>query len=134
MGNAVLAAEHAARSVARAVARGIAPRRLFGFQHQIERNAKAAAKPAVPARAGAIFVVTEIQGKPHLGDFDAAELDAADRMPFADRRPAVAAGGSAAAGPRLEHVPDEIPSRARILALDRDAEAAAPSRHGSLRA
>src|SRR5580692_23748 len=44
VGNAVLAAEHAAGSMARAIARGVAPRRLFGFQHQIERDAEATAK------------------------------------------------------------------------------------------
>src|ERR1700733_12767041 len=66
VGNAVLAAEHAAGSMARAVARGIATRRLFGFQHEIERNAEPAAKLPVTARAGAIFVVTEVQWKAHL--------------------------------------------------------------------
>ena len=46
---------------------------------------------AVAAGACTKLMVGEIQGKPHLGDFDAAELDATHRVPFADRRPAVAA-------------------------------------------
>src|SRR6266576_6575405 len=78
-------------------------------------------------------MVTEMQGKPHLGDFDAAELDAADRVPFADRRPAVASRRGAAAGTSLKHVPDEVAAGARIFSLDRDPEAAAPSCHRAIR-
>jgi hypothetical protein len=36
-------------------------------------------------------MVTEVQGKPNLGDLNATKLDAADRVPFADRRPTVTA-------------------------------------------
>ncbi len=119
--------------MARASARRVGPRGLCRFQHQIERDTEATAKLSVSAGAWAKFMMTEMQGKPHLGDFDAAELDAADAVPFADRRPAVAAGGSAAAGAGLKQVPDEIASRTRIFSLDRDPEAAAPSRHGTVR-
>ena len=74
----------------RAVARGIARRRFFGLEHQIEGNAEAAAKLAVAARARAEFVLAEVQGKARFGDFEAAELETADGVPFADRRIAVA--------------------------------------------
>src|SRR6185436_133366 len=66
-----------------------------------------------------------------FGDLDAAEFQASDAVPLADRRIAIAARRRAAPRPRLEHVPDEIASVARILALDGDAEAAAPTRHGA---
>ena len=131
---AVLAAEHAAGAMARAIARRVAFRDLFRLQHQIERHAEAAAKLAVAAGAGAEFMVAEMQGKAHLGDFEAAELQPADRMPLADRRPAVAARRRAAAGPRLEQMPDEILAGARVFALDRDPEPAAPAGHRALRA
>src|SRR5918992_1673515 len=131
---AVLTAEHAARTVARAVAGGIALRRPFRLQHQIERHAEATTMLSVAAGAGAEFMHAEMQGKAHFGDLQAAELQPADRVPLADRRPAVAAGRRAAAGPRLKQVPDEILTRARVFALDCDAKAAAPARHCALRA
>ena len=133
MRHAVLATKHAAGAMARAVAGGVGKCGLFGFQHQIERDAEAAAKLAVAARARAKFMVAEMQRKPHFGDFDAAELDAAHGVPFADRRPAVAARRGAAAGPGLKHVPDEISPRAWILALDRNPEAASPAGHRAFR-
>ena len=89
--NSVFAAKHSARTIARAIARRVRKRRLGGFQHQVELDAETAAKLSVSTRTGTEFVVTEMQGKPYLGDLNATELDAADRVPFADRRPAVAA-------------------------------------------
>ena len=53
---AILAAEHAARAMPCAIARGISLRRLFDFQHHIERDAEAAAMLAIAAGAGAEFV------------------------------------------------------------------------------
>src|SRR5450755_3356700 len=104
----VLAAEHAAGAVAHAIAGGVRKRRLCGLHDQIKRDAEAAAELPVTAGTGAKFMMGKVQGESHLGDLDAAELDAADRMPFADRRPAVAARRGTAAGPRLKHVPDKI--------------------------
>ena len=75
---AVLAAEHAAWTVARAVARGIAARRLFDLQHQIEGNAEAAAELAVATGAFAEFMAAEVQGKARLGHFETAEFEPAD--------------------------------------------------------
>ena len=75
---AVLTAEHAAWTVARAVAGSVALGRLLDFQHQIQRDAETAAKLAVAAGAVAEFVLAEMQGKAGFGDFDAAELQAAD--------------------------------------------------------
>ena len=89
---AVFAAEHAARSMAGAVARSVAARRLFDFQHQIERNAETATELAVATGAFAEFMATEVQGKARLGHFKTAEFETTNRVPFADRRPAVAAG------------------------------------------
>src|SRR6266567_2466515 len=131
---AVFAAEHPAGTMTRAIARAIAARGLFGFQHEIKRNAKPAAKLPAAAGPGAEFVMAEVQGKTHLGNLDAAELEAADRVPLADRRPAVAAGRRAAARAGMKHVPDEIASGSRVFTLDRDPEAPAPSRHRALRA
>src|SRR5204863_7278005 len=88
---AVLAAEHAARSVARAIARSVATRRLFGLQHQIEGDAEAAAKLAVATRTFTEFMTAEVQGKARFGNLNAAEFETANRVPFADRRPAISA-------------------------------------------
>src|SRR2546423_8028098 len=74
-------------------------------------------------------MVTEVQRKPNLGDFDATELDSSDGVPFADRRPAVAAWRCAAARAGLKHMPNKISAGAGIFSLDRDPEAAAPSGH-----
>src|SRR5436190_22470585 len=78
-------------------------------------------------------MVTEVQRKPNLGDFDATELDSSDGVPFADRRPAVAAWRCAATRAGLKHMPNKISACAGIFSLDRDPEAAAPSRHRAVR-
>ena len=70
----------------------------------------------------------EEQRKARLGDLDRAELDAARRLPLARRLPAVARGRGAAARPGVEEMPDELPLRARIDALDGDAKAPPPPR------
>src|SRR5258708_33681836 len=75
-----------------------------------------------------------MQRETRFRDLEAAEFQAADRMPLPDRRPAVAAWRGAAAGTRMEQVPDEAAAGARILALDRDAKPAAPSGHDAIRA
>ena len=90
MGNAILAAQHSTRTMAHAIARGIRTRWLRDLQHQIERDAQTAAELAVATGVSTKFVMTEVQGKPRFGNLDASELDAADRVPFADRRPPVA--------------------------------------------
>src|SRR3954453_21307869 len=130
----VLDANRAARAMARAVPCGGAFRAPLSLQHQIERHAETAAKLAVTAGAGAEFMLPEMQGKAHFGDFETTELQPADRMPFADRRPAIAARRRATTGSRLEQMPDEIFSGAWILALDRNPEPAAPAGHRTLRA
>src|SRR6266702_1920398 len=88
---AIFAAEHAAGAVTCAVAGGVALRRLLRFQNQIEGNAETAAILSVAARTGAEFMPRKMQLKPGFRDFEAAEFQAADRVPFADRGPAVAA-------------------------------------------
>src|SRR5262249_6918325 len=133
MRRAVLAAQHAAGPVAHAFARGIAERGFLRLKHHVEGNAEPAAELAVAAGAGAEFMKAEVKRKAHFGDLDAAEFQAAHTVPLADRRITVAAGRGAAAGTGLEHVPDEIAAIARVLALDGDAEAAAPTGHGALR-
>ena len=96
----------------------------------------AAIAPAIlplPARPGPVFMGFEHQRKPGLGDFDAAELYAAGRVPLADRRIPVPRRRSAAAGSCLEHVPDEAPSRSRVSPVQRDAQPAPPTAHRPLR-
>src|ERR1700675_1103237 len=103
-----LAAEHAAGPIAPALPGGVALCGLLDLQHQIERNTEAAAKLSVAAGAGTEFMLPEMQRETHFGDLQTAEFEAADRVPFADRRPAVAAGRGAAAGAGVKHVPDEF--------------------------
>src|SRR4051794_29762790 len=127
MRRAVLAAKHAARPVAHALAGGIAERGLCRLQHHVEGDAESAAKLTIAAGAGAEFVMTEVEREAHLGHFDAAELQAANAVPFADRGITVATRRCATTGPRLKHVPDEIAATPRVLALDGDTEAPAPA-------
>src|SRR5690349_14445081 len=82
---AVIAAKHAAGTVANALARGVAARGLFGFQHHVEGDAEPATELSVAAGAGAKLVMAEVEWKARLGDLDAAELQAADAVPLADR-------------------------------------------------
>src|SRR6202030_971715 len=55
-------------------------------------------------------------------------------IPLARAGPAVARRRGTAARPRLKHVPDEAALGARVAALDGDAKAPAPARHGAVRA
>src|ERR1700704_3982265 len=113
---AVLAAEHAAGPMAHAIARGVALCGLRRLQHQIKGDTETAAKLSVAARTGAEFMLPEMQRETHFRNFETAEFEAANRVPLADRRPAVAAGGGAAAGAGVKHVPDEIAPGSRIFA------------------
>ena len=61
-----------------------------GLDHHLDDPAGAAAILPVAAGIGAELVAPEEQRKAHLGDFEAAELDAARRLPLAGARPAVA--------------------------------------------
>ena len=79
------------RAQARAVARGVALRQLLRLQHQVERHAETAPMLAVTPGAGAKFMRAEMQRKARFGHLETAEFESADRMPLADRRPAVAA-------------------------------------------
>src|SRR5262245_25697754 len=117
----------AVRGVAHAIAGGVGHGGLGDVHPQPEHGAHAAAMRAVAAGVGAELVVLERQRKARLGDLDAAELDPARRLALAGRLPAIARDRGAAAGPRVKHVPDEWPPRARIDALDRDAEPPAPA-------
>src|SRR5947207_2668058 len=122
----VLAAEDAAGAVFDAVAGGVADRRFFGLDDHLDDAAGAAAILSVAARIGAELVRLEEQREPHLGHFEAAELDAAGGLPLAAAGPAIARGRGAAARPRLEEMPDERSAsgdfRARVPALDRKTE------------
>ncbi len=104
---AVLAAEHAAGAILDAVAGRVADRRLRRLDHQLEFAARAAAIAPVAAAVGAELVRRKNSGKRTSVHLEAAELDAAGRLPLAGARPAVARRRRAAAGPRLEQVPDE---------------------------
>jgi len=126
---AVAAAGNAARAVARPVAGRVRDSRLLDARHESEIDAVAAAMCARAARTDAKFVMREMLGKSHFRDLDAGELDAAGRMPFAGVGPAIASRRRAAARAGVEEMPDEAAVRARILALDRDAEASRPAGH-----
>src|SRR5262249_43211501 len=90
MRRAVGAAENSAGAVARAGAGGVGDRRLLRFDREREQPARAAAKGAVAPGIRAELVARKEQRKPRLGHFEAAELDAAGRMPLAGAGPAVA--------------------------------------------
>src|SRR5205085_11833789 len=65
--------------------------------------------------------------------FGPSAPETAGRWPFAAAGRAGTGRGGAAAGPRLEEMPDErLVAVTRVLALDRDAEAAAPTGHRPL--
>src|SRR5438067_2084315 len=139
MRQAVRAAENAAGAVPDAVAGGIADCRLGGLDDHLDDAARPAAILPVAAGIGPELVRAEKQRKAHLGDFQAAELDAAGGLPFAAAGPAVAGRRGAAARPRLKEMPDErLAARhihgTRVAALDRDAEPPAPAGHRPLRA
>ena len=76
----------------------------------------------------------EEEGEAGFGDLDAAEFNAAGRVPLADRGPAVAGDRTAAARAGLEHVPDETATPFGVLAGDGDAQPAAPTTHHAIRA
>src|ERR1051326_6675328 len=107
MRRTVGAAENPAGAVARAVARRVGERRPVDLDREAEQPARAAAKPALAAGIRAELMARKEQGKARLGDFQAAELDAAGGMPLARAGPAVAPRRGAAARARLKHVPDE---------------------------
>src|SRR5579864_2195792 len=131
---AVSAAEDAAGAMAHAFAGGVADCRLRGLYDHLDDAAGAAAVLAGAAGIRAELVRLEKQRETRLGHFEAAELDAASRVPFAGAGPAVAVRRGPAARTALEEMPKERPLRPRVLALDRDAEAAAPAGHRALRA
>jgi hypothetical protein len=82
--DAVFASKHSTGTITRTVARGVGTRGLRSFKHQVERNTEATAKLSIAARTGPEFMVTEVQRKSNLGDFNAAKLDSANGVPFAD--------------------------------------------------
>src|SRR6266536_4441658 len=133
MRRAIGAAQNPAGAMACAVTCRIGERRLLGLDNEREQPARSATKCAIAAGIRAELVAREEQRKSRLGYFQAAELDAAGRMPLARAGPAVAHWRGAAARSRLKHVPDEASVRTRIAALDGDAEAPAPTRHGAVR-
>src|SRR5579859_1030690 len=131
MRQAVLAAEDAASAVPHTISGGVAERGLVNLHGELQHAAGAAAELAVAATVGAEFVAAKEQRETHLRHLEAAEFDAARRLPLPGAGPAVARGRGAAAGPGLEQVPDEGPVPAGIAALDRYPEAPAPAGHGA---
>src|SRR5262245_58819549 len=129
---AVLAAQQAAGAVLDAIACRIADGGLRRLDDELELAPRPAAVAPVPAAVGAELVAAKVQGKPHLLHLDAAELDAARRLPLAGSGPTVARRRAAAARTRLEQMPDKGPLGARIDALYGHPEASAPARHRPL--
>ena len=87
---AVRAAQDAAGAVPHAVARGVAERGLVDLDREFEHAAGPAAVFALASGIRAELVAAEEQRKAHLGHLQAAEFDAARRLPFAGAGPAVA--------------------------------------------
>src|ERR1700683_1293479 len=85
---AVFAAKNAAGAVHPPSAGGIGERRLMRFDDHLDDAAGAAAILTVAAGIRPEFVALEIERKANLGDFEAAELDPARRLPFAGAGPA----------------------------------------------
>ena len=133
MRRAIGAAQNPAGAMACAVTCRVGERRLLGLDHESEQPARSATKRAVAPGIRAELVTHEEQRKSRLGYFQAAELDAAGRMPLARARPTVARRRGAAARPRLKQVPDEAPVRTRIAALDGNAKTPTPARHRAVR-
>ena len=86
---AVEPALDAAGAVLDAVAGGVRDSRLGHLDCEFEIAARPATEPAVAPRIRAELVAAEEQREPHLGHFQAAELDPARRLPLARARPAV---------------------------------------------
>src|SRR5262249_56774633 len=97
MRRAVRAAENPAGTMARAVAGRVGERRLRDLDRETEQPARPAAKRALAAGIRTELMPRKEQRKARLGHFQAAELDAAGRMPFAAAGPAVARRRAAAA-------------------------------------
>src|SRR5262245_11926617 len=74
----VRAAAKSARAVAHAVARRVADRALGGLDGELQLRAGATAILTGAARVRPQLMTDEVQREAHLGDLDAAELDAAD--------------------------------------------------------
>jgi len=89
MRHAVGATEDTAGTITHAVAGGVADRRFCGLDDHLHDPARTAAIFARAAGIGAEFMAPEEQREAHLGDFEAAELDPARRLPLAGTRPAV---------------------------------------------
>src|SRR5262249_42321499 len=122
MGPPVAPAKDAVGRMADTVARCVAACGLGRLHPELEDRADTAAMAAVARRIRRELVAGEEEREARLRDLDAAELDAARRLPLARRLPAVPGGRGTAAAARVEEVPDERALRPRVLALDRDAE------------
>src|SRR5215207_2274875 len=131
MGEPAPATENSCGSIANALTCGMGKARHLDLE--VHRGAQTAAILSVTARTGAELMGLEQKWKAGLGHFDAAELDAADRMPFARSRPAISGWGCPGPGTGVEHVPDEPATGARVFSCDRDAEAAPPPCHCPIR-
>src|SRR5512145_35996 len=129
MGFAVHAPEQAAGTILHSIARRVADGRLGRLDHKLQFASGAATVLSIAAAVGTELVATKMQWEADLLHFQAAELDPSSRLPLAGARPAVAGRRAAAAGTRLEQMPDERLAGARVDALDGHSEAPAPTRH-----
>src|SRR6266581_2145572 len=93
--------------MANAVASRVALSNLGGLHPQCQDGSHAAAKLAVAEGVWPELVAVEEEREARLGNFYAAELDAARRLAFPGGLPPVPRGGRAAAAARVEEVPDE---------------------------
>ena len=89
MRHAVGATEDAAGAITHAVAGGVANSRFGSLDDHLHDPAGTAAVLASATGIGAEFMAPEEQRETHLGDFEAAELDAACRLPLPRTGPAV---------------------------------------------
>src|ERR1041385_102730 len=99
MWRTIRSAQYPAGAMARAIACRVGNRGLLCFDHESQESPRSPTKCAVSAGIRPEFMTRKEQRKSRLGYFQAAEFDAAGRMPLARARPTVARRRGAAARP-----------------------------------
>ena len=99
------------------IASGVEERHLVAFVDHRERGAQTATPGAIATRVRAEFVVLDEEGKTLFGEFHTGAADTTRHVDLADVGPAVTALRRAATTTRVEEMPDELASSARIMTV-----------------